>query len=218
MHSLPALLSMLALGGAMGCATSTGASESSRTFVPPATSAGPAGFGKNQSERFFLPTAETKVDGILARQGESEPRSHEAVPGFALTQGSGEKLESQGLVGQRAFAVVFFATWCELCARKMPMIRRAFEKTPGVELVLVSVDSPVTYHHVPGFLREQRMGETEVVSGLEHPGFTQAYNPVSSIPLVAVVGRSGALVDYQIGLQSGDGPRLESSLRKALLP
>lgn len=49
------------------------------------------------------------------------------------------------------------------------------------------------------------------------PDFSVGYNPVSIIPLVVVIGKSGELVDYQIGVQPDDGPRLEQALVSAAL-
>lgn len=148
--------------------------------------------------------------GLKGKQAEN------AVPPFELTDLSGTSVSSQELVGQQAFAVVFFATWCELCGRKMPLIRRAVEKTEGVRVLFVAVDTSDTWSHIPGFMREQRLHDAQVINGLEFPEFVQGYNPVSSIPLIAVVGRDGALVDYQIGLHEDDGQRLEASLRSAV--
>ncbi len=139
------------------------------------------------------------------------------VPSFQLVDLAGAELNSKELVGREAFAVVFFASWCELCAKKMPAIRRAAEKV-SVRLLLVSVDDADTWSHVPGFLREQHLGNEQVINGLEFPEFSRRYNPVSSIPLVVVVGKDGDLVDYQIGLHDGDGERLEASLRRARRP
>jgi thiol-disulfide isomerase/thioredoxin len=157
-------------------------------------------------------TSPQKVHGKTAL----EPRSSREVPAFQLTDVAGKELNSEELIGHQAFVVVFFATWCELCSRKMPMVRRALEKVHGVRVLLVAVDSTDTWNHVPGFLREQRLSEEQVINGLEFPAFTRGYNPVSSIPLVAIVSQSGELVDYQIGLLDGDGPRLEAALRSAV--
>ncbi len=151
-----------------------------------------------------------------AKDAESATRGSREVPAFVVTDLAGEELTSDELIGQDAFVVVFFATWCELCSRKMPLIRRALEKVDDVEVLLVAVDSSDTWSHVPGFLREQRLEQERVINGLEFPAFTRGYNPVSSIPLIAVVSQSGELIDYQIGLLDDDGPRLEAALRTAV--
>lgn len=145
-----------------------------------------------------------------------EPVAHgRTVPSFQLVSPSGE-IPADFQVGEQALVVVFFASWSELCSHKMKTIRIATERVVGAKLVFVSLDGPDTIHHVPGFLREHRLSGAPVVNGLENPAFLASYNPTSSLPHVAVVGRYGSLVHEQIGLHSGDGVRLEEALRLAL--
>ncbi len=113
--------------------------------------------------------------------------------------------------------MVFFATWCDLCSHKLDTVRRATREVGGTDLLLVAVDDDTTKHHVPGFLREHRLEEADVVDGLAHPDFVNTYNPSSAIPFVVVIDSDGTPLDAQIGLHSGDGQRLEESLRLALL-
>ncbi len=139
----------------------------------------------------------------------------EFVPEFELTLSDDSIVRSRDLVGQKPFVVVFFATWCQVCEIKLPLVKAALERTPDVELLLVSVDEADTWGHVPGYLREQRLADHPVVSGLENPRFTLGYDPMGAVPLVVVVGRDGRLVDYQIGLTGNDGPRLVDALARA---
>jgi hypothetical protein len=113
--------------------------------------------------------------------------------------------------------LVFFATWCELCSQKLKTVQRATREVIGASLLLVTVDDERTRHHVPGFLLEHGIPDAPVVDGLSHPDFLSRYNPASALPFVLVLGSDGQPVDAQIGLRSGDGQRLENSLRLALL-
>ncbi len=137
------------------------------------------------------------------------------VPEFELTLADGEVLRSEDWVGKRAFVVVFFATWCQVCEVKMPLIRSALRSSEDVTLLLVSVDEPDTWRHVPGFLREQRLGNSLLASALENPRFAMGYDPMGAVPLVVVVGRDGRLVDYQVGLSPADGSRLVAAVARA---
>ncbi len=137
------------------------------------------------------------------------------VPEFELTLADGEVMRSDEWVGKRPFVIVFFATWCQVCEVKMPLVRSALQNAEDVTLLLVSVDEPDTWRHVPGFLREQRMGRTLLASALENPRFTMGYDPMGAVPLVAVVGNDGRLVDYQVGLSSADGARLTAAVAQA---
>jgi hypothetical protein len=137
------------------------------------------------------------------------------VPEFELTLADGDVLRSEDWVGKRPFVIVFFATWCQVCEVKMPLVRSALRNADDVTLLLVSVDEPDTWRHVPGFLREQRMGDSLLASALENPRFAMGYDPMGAVPLVVVVGRDGKLVDYQVGLSSADGGRLASAVMRA---
>jgi hypothetical protein len=119
------------------------------------------------------------------------------------------------LAGEGPVVVVFFATWCELSSHKLKTVRRATEEVSGASLLLVALDDERTQHHVPGFLREHGIAEAPVVNGLAHLEFLERYNPESVIPFVLVVGADGVPLDSQVGLRSGDGQRLEDSLRLA---
>lgn len=119
--------------------------------------------------------------------------------------------------GEQPLVLVFFATWCDLCSYKLDTVKRATSEVGGTDLLLVAVDDDVTKHHVPGFLREHHLSDAKVVDGLAHPDFVERYNPASALPFVLVLGNDGQPLDAQIGLRSGDGQRLEKSLRLALL-
>ncbi len=158
-----------------------------------------------------------EVGSVRAKQQDlkSGAPPHQQVPAFVVQDSSGSTWNSQTVLGNSAVAVVFFASWCELCARKMPVIRRALEKAGGVRTLWVAVDGEATQADISGFMTEQRLSAEPYVLGVEHPKFVSGYNPISSIPLVVVVGKSGRLVDYQVGWQYDDGPRLEAALVRA---
>ena len=42
------------------------------------------------------------------------------------------------------------------------------------------------------------------------------YNPFRSVPVVVIVGRSGRVVDVQVGVREGDAPRLLRALDMAI--
>jgi len=136
------------------------------------------------------------------------------VPDFELRTSSGVELDSAKLVGHEPFVVFFFATWCELCERKLESVQRALEQVGPMRMIPVSVDGPETWPAVAGYLKAVGVREP-VVRGTEHPSFTLAYNPFATVPLLVIVGRNGGLVDYQLGLESEHEGRLVSSLRLA---
>ncbi len=136
------------------------------------------------------------------------------VPKFNVVTSEGKRLYSEDLVGEEPFVVVFFATWCEACGHKMPILQDALEKVGPITVILVSADEEDTWSHVPGYLKEFGM-EFPVVSAHAYPRFALSYNPFETVPLVVVVGRNGGLVDYQIGLGSEDYDRFVKSIALA---
>lgn len=137
------------------------------------------------------------------------------VPEFRLRAVTGHWFDSHDLVGEEPFIVVFFASWCAVCDRKLPMLRQALQATGPVTTIGVAVDDAQTFPRVLPFLNRVGMADLPVVAGTRFPNFTASYNPFSTVPLVVVVGQNGGLVDYQLGYAPNDEERLEAALRLA---
>lgn len=136
------------------------------------------------------------------------------VPDFELLTATGTRLESQDVLGQQPVVLVFFATWCQLCEKKMPYLREALEEADTVRTIMVSVDDESTWFQAPDYLREQEI-EGTLVSGRAHPNFVSSYNPFHAVPLVVIVGKDGSLVDYQMGFAEDHDQRLKAAIRIA---
>jgi len=137
------------------------------------------------------------------------------VPDFRLRAVSGQWFDSRQLVGERAFVVVFFATWCRVCDLKLPLLKRAVSSAGPVTVIGVSVDDRQTWPKVDPYVRRHGLREMPVVPALRYPMFAISYNPFSTVPLVVVVGKNGGLVDYQLGYEPNDERRLEAAVRLA---
>lgn len=138
----------------------------------------------------------------------------DVVPPFRLHTTRKRPLDSASLVGRRAFAIVFFATWCDVCDLKLHALKTALATHSDFTVIGVAVDDVSTWRNVPSYVRDHGFS-FPVVAALEHPAFTLSYNPFSTVPLVVIVGRNGGLVDYQLGYQSDDVERLTASLELA---
>lgn len=136
------------------------------------------------------------------------------VPDFWLRTSDGTTFDSGVLVGERAFAFVFFATWCQVCSLKLVALREALRVVGDVTVIAVAVDDADTWPRVPGYLRQHGL-RLPVVRAEEHPRFAIEYNPFSTVPLVVVVGRNGGLVDFQLGYTSEDRERLIAAVNLA---
>jgi cytochrome c biogenesis protein CcmG, thiol:disulfide interchange protein DsbE len=136
------------------------------------------------------------------------------VPAFELEASNGVRYSSRALVGQRAFVVGFFATWCDFCKVELQAMQRAFEQTGALPVIPVSVDGPETWGQVPGYLASFGI-HAPAVRANDFPRFAAAYDPFDTVPLLVIVGRNGGLVDCLVGYDPAHGERLLSSLRLA---
>ncbi len=136
------------------------------------------------------------------------------VPDFELKAANGRLFDSQVMVGHEPFVIAFFATWCELCERKLTSMQRAMSQVGSMRTIPVSVDGPETWASVGDYLSSVGIYEP-AVRAADYPDFALAYNPFATVPLLVIVGRNGGLVDYQLGFESEHEVRLVSSLRLA---
>lgn len=192
-----------------------GSACSSSGSKPPETSARRAPRAKAPAARLYLEPEETLSTQFDVHDLRFVGMDDGPVPEFQLRTEQGRPLDSRQLVGERAFVVVFFATWCAVCDLKLPLLRRAVQTTAPVTVIGVSVDDPQTWPRVAPYLRKHGLTSMPLVRAQRHPAFAISYNPFSTVPLVVVVGQNGGLVDYQIGYAPNDGQRLEAAVRLA---
>jgi peroxiredoxin len=136
----------------------------------------------------------------------------ESVPPFRLVATDGSVLDSDELVGKRPFVVVFFTTWCGVCELKLPEVRAVAEReAKNVTFVGVPIDDADTWDQVSDYVERHGL-QFPIVRGEDFPRFALAYDPLQTVPVVAVVGRDGYLVDYQIGWGPGHARRLRAAV------
>lgn len=141
----------------------------------------------------------------------------ERVPEFLLATDSCEIYDSRELIGKKPFVVVFFASWCSVCDHKMPLLRDALERR-GAQLIslFVSLDDATGWTETKEFLIRHGLVPGSAVPGRDFLGFSLGYNPFRSVPVVVIVGRSGRVVDVQVGVREGDASRLLRALDAAI--
>lgn len=137
------------------------------------------------------------------------------VPSFHVRSTDGRSFDSGKLVGDRAFLIIFFATWCPVCEKKLPFVKKALDRLGPLTVILVSADEPGTFHQVPVYLRRHGLSHLPVVRATKYPAFALSYDPFSLVPLVVVVGRNGGLVDFQMGITADDAGRLIKAVHLA---
>jgi thiol-disulfide isomerase/thioredoxin len=138
------------------------------------------------------------------------------APAFRVSTADCQVLDSRELIGKRAFVVAFFATWCGVCKYKLPLLERALEQQRGqLPLILVSLDDDQTWPDVPEYLARWRL-DGSPVRGHDFLPFSVGYNPFGAVPLTVIVGRSGRVLDVQLGLRRTDFGRLLQAMDMAL--
>jgi peroxiredoxin len=141
--------------------------------------------------------------------------TRQPVPEFRVHTLDGDVVDSKELVGQEPFVLVYFATWCQVCEMKLPMVRHVLQNyDPDMRVYGVVVDDQETWHRVPEYLSRHHL-DFELVRATDFPRFAMAYSPSGRVPAVTIVGRNGYLVDYQHGYSRGHYPRLVQALSMA---
>lgn len=138
------------------------------------------------------------------------------VPEFHVATTDCAQLDSDELVGKRAFVLVFFSSWCGVCEKKLPLVQAAREKLgPGIPFYGVVLDNEDTWSDVDPYV--ERLGlELPLVRGARFRRFALGYNPYQGVPVVVVIGRNGYVVDLQIGYSPYDYTRLLGAAELAM--
>jgi hypothetical protein len=181
----------------------------------------PASEGRTAAPaRASLNAARTRCPVPVQQELEEEPahiEPDERVPEFLLASERCEIFDSRELVGKQPFVVVFFASWCNVCEHKLPQVRDALaERGEQVTSLFVSLDETDGWDATERFLARNGLVPTSAVAGRDFLSFSLGYNPFRSVPVVVVVGRSGRVVDVQIGVREGDEDRLDEALDIAI--
>jgi peroxiredoxin len=135
------------------------------------------------------------------------------VPPFKVTSLDGTVFDSQEIVGKQPFVVVFFASWCSVCEKKLPIVKETLEKEGGSILTIgVAMDAAETWDKVEGYISRHGLA-FDVVRAEEHRRFATAYDPFGSVPVIVVVDRTGIIAEVQRGHKAEHVARLAEALR-----
>ena len=134
----------------------------------------------------------------IVEPAHSIDREH-PVPAFRVRTLAGDVFDSEAFIGKRAFMLVYFATWCEVCRMKLPMVRFVLERY-GADLDVFGVvmDDESTWHDVPTYLERYDI-DYELIRAEQFPRFAAAFSPSGLVPAVTVVDKNGYVLAYQHG-------------------
>ena len=138
------------------------------------------------------------AEGDVVEPARSIDREH-PVPAFRVHTVAGGVFDSEEFIGKRPFMLVYFATWCEVCRMKLPMVRFVLDRyATDLEVFGVVMDDQSTWHDVPTYLERYDM-DYELIRAEQFPRFAAAFSPSGLVPAVTVVDKNGYVLAYQHG-------------------
>lgn len=144
-------------------------------------------------------------------------RAHR-VPAFRIRTVDGDVFDSAAFIGERPFMLVYFATWCQVCRMKLPMIDFVLDRyADDLAVFGVVMDDRNTWHHVPTYLERYDI-DYELIRAEQFPRFAAAYSPSGLVPAVTVVDKSGYVLEYQHGYSRRHLPSLIHAVKQAEKP
>lgn len=141
------------------------------------------------------------------------PARGEKAPDFSLTTLDGKKVQLSDYRG-KVVVLDFWATWCAPCVESIPHLN-ALQKTyaaKGLVVLGVSVDKAPDAS-VRAFARKQRIRYPVLLDPAFRAG--ELYG-ASSIPLVYIIGKDGAVRAIHIGYSSENARRMDAQVWEAL--
>jgi peroxiredoxin len=134
----------------------------------------------------------------------------QTAPDFSLQDASGKEVKLSELKG-KVVLLNFWATWCHGCQREIPWFIE-FEKKyggQGLAVIGVSMDSD-GWKEVRPWIKEKSVNYTVVIGSEE---LAKKYG-LDGMPLTALVGRDGKIVDTHAGVVDRAGT--EKKIRELL--
>jgi thiol-disulfide isomerase/thioredoxin len=130
------------------------------------------------------------------------------VPEFHIATVGCSELHSTDLIGPKPVVILFFSSWCGVCEKKFPIVKRALDQIgDDATTFAVALDDDDTWADAEPFLKRHGI-EVPLVRGDRFQRFSLGYNPFRSIPVIVVVGRDGLIIDLQLGYSPFDENRL----------
>jgi peroxiredoxin len=164
------------------------------------------------------PSSEPKVEQPPPEERVVTIEPGKVVPSFRVTAENGAVHDSRELVGRQPFVLVFFASWCTVCEKKLPALTQTLAAEAGSLVTIgVAMDTAESWSKVDGYVARHGLA-FDIVRGESHKRFVTAYDPFSTVPLVIVVDKNGIIAELQRGHKDEHVPRLAEALRAVQQP
>ncbi|HEY5998535.1 MAG TPA: TlpA disulfide reductase family protein [bacterium] len=124
----------------------------------------------------------------------------QAAPDFTLKDIDGKAWKLSDLKGKKVVMIDFWATWCNICKREMPVLERVYKeyKAKGVEFFGVALDDADKIKQIRKILEEK--GVTyPILIDQDQKVATEVYQLAGPIPFKVVVDLSGTIAYEHVG-------------------
>ncbi|HWR97419.1 MAG TPA: TlpA disulfide reductase family protein [Candidatus Methanoperedens sp.] len=137
--------------------------------------------------------AQATLEGSKLKKGQ-------AAPDFTLNDVDGKTWKLSDLKGKKIVMLDFWATWCNICKREMPVLERVYKeyKGKGVEFFGIALDDADKIKQIKKILSEK--GVTyPILIDQDQKVATEVYQLAGPIPFKVVIDLAGTIVYDHVG-------------------
>jgi peroxiredoxin len=130
----------------------------------------------------------------------SKLKKGQPAPDFTLKDIDGKTWKLSDLKGKKIVMIDFWATWCNICKREMPVLERVYKeyKGKGVEFFGIALDDAEKIKQIRKILEEK--GVTyPILIDQDQKVATEVYQLSGPIPYKVVIDLSGTIVYDHVG-------------------
>ena len=142
---------------------------------------------------FWAAPAAASLEGSKLKKGQP-------APDFTLKDTDGKTWKLSDLKGKKIVMIDFWATWCNICKREMPILQKVYleYKGKGVEFFGIALDDVEKTKQIRKILLEK--GVTyPVLIDQDQKVATETYQLSGPIPYKVIVDLSGTIVYDHVG-------------------
>lgn len=140
------------------------------------------------------------------------------VPMFEATTMDGDDFRFADIVGKKVIVIDFWATYCIQCRPQLDALAKLYAKykDEGLEVLIVSVDSPQNTGKIKPFFRS-RGYEFPVLLDTDSQ-IARVLKPRPGLPYTVLIDRGGNIVYQHEGYKKGEEVTLEEKIKKCIEP
>jgi peroxiredoxin len=140
------------------------------------------------------------VSPAVATLEGSKLKKGAVAPDFTLKDIDGKSWKLSDLKGKKIVMIDFWATWCNICKREMPVLQRVYQeyKGKGVEFFGIALDDADKIKQIRKILEDK--GVTyPILIDQDQKVATEVYQLAGPIPYKVVIDKRGVIVYDHVG-------------------